>query len=130
MSHSLFGATCTHIINPYVFMVFLSKTDGTYHCNFTALGQDAICGNIPPGAKGEWLQELRENNISFADKNYGPIEILIGADIAGKLMTGGFKLLASGPTAVKTKLGLTVFGKNGMREISDNSTLLVHIHVE
>ncbi|CAL1266110.1 unnamed protein product [Larinioides sclopetarius] len=52
-------------------------------------------------------------------------EILIGADIAGKLMTGGFKLLTSGPAAIETKLGWTVFGKNGMREISDNSALLV-----
>ncbi|GBM59311.1 hypothetical protein AVEN_60655-1 [Araneus ventricosus] len=40
-------------------------------------------------------------------------------------MTGGFKLLASGPAAIETKLGWTVFGKNGVREISDNSTLLV-----
>ncbi|GBM36320.1 hypothetical protein AVEN_163254-1 [Araneus ventricosus] len=125
LSHSLFGGTCTDIINHDVFTVFLTKTDGTYHCNFKALGQDVICGSIPPVVEGEWLQELRESNISFSDKNDGPIEILIGADIAGKLMTGGFKLLASGPAAIETKLGWTVFGKNGMREISDNSTLLV-----
>ncbi|GBM85422.1 hypothetical protein AVEN_130136-1 [Araneus ventricosus] len=127
LSHSLFGGTCTDIINHDVFTVFLSKTDGTYHCNFKALGQDVICGSIPPVAKGEWLLELRENNISFSDKkkNYGPQEILIGADITEKLMTGGFKLLTSGPAAIETKLGWTVFGKNGMREISDNSTLLV-----
>ncbi|GBN97879.1 hypothetical protein AVEN_172579-1 [Araneus ventricosus] len=111
LSHSLFGGTCTDIINHDVFTVFLSKTDGTYYCNFKALGQDVICGSIPPVAKGEWLQELRENNISFSDENDGPIEILIGADIAGKLMTGGFKLLASGPAAIETKLGWTVFGK-------------------
>ncbi|GBM65655.1 hypothetical protein AVEN_217646-1 [Araneus ventricosus] len=40
-------------------------------------------------------------------------------------MTGDFKLLASGPAAIETKLGWTVFEKNGTREISDNSTLLV-----
>ncbi|GBM70831.1 hypothetical protein AVEN_69118-1 [Araneus ventricosus] len=68
-----------------------------------ALGQDVICGSIPPVCAG--LQKLRENNISFSDKNDGPIEILIGADIAGKFMTGGFKLLASGPAAIETKLG-------------------------
>ncbi|GBN14932.1 hypothetical protein AVEN_249823-1 [Araneus ventricosus] len=125
LSHSLFGGTCTDIINHDAFTVFLSKTDGTYHCNFKALGQDVICGSIPPVVEGEWMQKLRENNISLSDKNDGPIEILIGADIAGKLMTGGFKLLASGPAAIETKLGWTVFGKNGIREISDNSTLIV-----
>ncbi|GBO21223.1 hypothetical protein AVEN_186455-1 [Araneus ventricosus] len=40
-------------------------------------------------------------------------------------MAGGFKLVASGPTAIETKLGRTVFGTNGMPDISDNSTLLV-----
>ncbi|GBL88547.1 hypothetical protein AVEN_159127-1 [Araneus ventricosus] len=34
-------------------------------------------------------------------------------------------MLASGPAVIETKLGWTVFGKNGMPEISDNSTLLV-----
>ncbi|XP_035231022.1 uncharacterized protein LOC118202916 [Stegodyphus dumicola] len=80
---------------------------------------------IPPVANGEWIQELKENNISVCDDSNGPIEILIGADIAGKLMTGGFKLLTSGLAAIETKLGWTLFGKNGMREISDNSALLV-----
>ncbi|GFT03913.1 hypothetical protein NPIL_149591 [Nephila pilipes] len=28
-------------------------------------------------------------------------------------MTGGFKLITSGPTAIETKLGWTLFGKNG-----------------
>ncbi|GFT60091.1 uncharacterized protein NPIL_313491 [Nephila pilipes] len=92
LSHSLFGGSCTDVINHNVFTVFLSKTDGTYHCKFKALSQDTICGSIPPG---------------------------------GKLMTGGFKLLTSGPAAIETKLSWTLFGKNGMREISDNSVLLI-----
>ncbi|XP_035205512.1 uncharacterized protein LOC118180543 [Stegodyphus dumicola] len=125
LSHSLFGGSCTDVINHDVFTVFLSKTDGTYHCNFKALSQDIICGSIPPVANGEWIRELKENNISVCDDSNGPIEILIGADIAGKLMTGGFKLLTSGLAAIETKLGWTLFGKNGMREISDNSALLV-----
>ncbi|GBN70483.1 hypothetical protein AVEN_93934-1 [Araneus ventricosus] len=51
LSHSLIGGTCTDIINHDVFTVFLSKTDGTYYCNFKALGQDVICRSIPPVAK-------------------------------------------------------------------------------
>ncbi|GFU47623.1 CLUMA_CG016437, isoform A [Nephila pilipes] len=38
--------------------------DETYHCNFKALSQDIICGSIPPADKGEWILELKENNIS------------------------------------------------------------------
>ncbi|GBO31807.1 hypothetical protein AVEN_149274-1 [Araneus ventricosus] len=130
LSHSLFDGTCTDIINHDVFMVFLSKTDGTYHCNFKALGRDVICGSIPPAAKGGWLQELRGNSISFSDKNDGPIEILIGADIAGKLMTGGFKPLASGPAEIETKLGWTVFGKKRYARDLRQFNTACHIHVE
>ncbi|XP_035226836.1 uncharacterized protein LOC118199140 [Stegodyphus dumicola] len=56
LSHSLFGGSCTDVINHDVFTVFLSKTDGTYHCNFKALSQDIICGSIPPVANGEWIR--------------------------------------------------------------------------
>ncbi|GBN32831.1 hypothetical protein AVEN_94652-1 [Araneus ventricosus] len=124
LSHSLFGGTCTDV-NHDVSKVILSKTDGTYNFNFKALVQKIIYGAISLIGKAEWLQELRENNIYFSDKNDGPMEMLIGADIAGKLMTVGFKLLASDAAAKETKLGWTIFGKTVMPEISDNSTLPV-----
>ncbi|GFT99261.1 uncharacterized protein NPIL_491871 [Nephila pilipes] len=111
LSHSLFGGSCNDVINHDDFTVFLSKTDGTYHCNFKTLSQDIICESIPPVVKGEGIRELKENNISVCDDSNGPIQIFIGADIAGKLMTGGFKLLTSGPAAIETKLGWTLFGK-------------------
>ncbi|GBN48118.1 Transposable element Tc3 transposase [Araneus ventricosus] len=57
-------------------------------------GQDIIFGTILPVGEGEWLQELGGNNICFPDKNDGPIEILIRAEIAGKLKTRGIRLLA------------------------------------
>lgn len=40
-----------------------------------------------------------------------PIQVLIGADVAGKLMTGRFHILKSGPVAVETLLGWTLMGK-------------------
>ncbi|GBO46086.1 hypothetical protein AVEN_155316-1 [Araneus ventricosus] len=76
LSHSLFGGTCNDIINHDVFTVFLSKTDGTYHCNFKALGQDVICGNAlgildPPEKKNklELQEEARDHFLSTVKVN-------------------------------------------------------------
>lgn len=56
---------------------------------------------------------MRANGINLTDlgnKNR-PIDILIGADIAGKLMTGRKYDLRNGLTALETHLGRTVIGK-------------------
>ncbi|XP_055928686.1 uncharacterized protein LOC129959818 [Argiope bruennichi] len=47
-------------------------------------------------------------NMMYLD---GPIEILIGADVAGKLITGNHLQLKNGITAIETKLGWTVIGR-------------------
>ncbi|GFY46880.1 integrase catalytic domain-containing protein [Trichonephila inaurata madagascariensis] len=50
----------------------------------------------------------------FGDSGHnfgGKIEILIGAVVAGKLLTGTMFYLKSGPVAIKTKLGWTLMGK-------------------
>ncbi|GFX74647.1 integrase catalytic domain-containing protein [Trichonephila clavipes] len=41
----------------------------------------------------------------------GPIEVLLGADVAGKLITGRRKELKTGLVALETKLGWTLMGK-------------------
>ncbi|GFY13033.1 integrase catalytic domain-containing protein [Trichonephila clavipes] len=42
--------------------------------------------------------------------------MLLGADIAGKLLTGTMFYLKSGPVAIKTKLGWTLMGKTYRNE--------------
>ncbi|GBM38066.1 hypothetical protein AVEN_40947-1 [Araneus ventricosus] len=106
--HSLFGGTSTEICHNDVYRAFLTDVSLTYNCNFEVLGQEAICATIPPVADGSWIKELSENNIHLSDQRHGPIELLIGADVAGKLLTGGYKLLPSGLVAIETRLGWTV----------------------
>jgi len=62
------------------------------------------------------MNELRELNIPLTDgpdkdDHAQPIKILIGADIAGKLMTGRTKQLKCGLTAIETHLDWTLIGK-------------------
>ncbi|XP_035222685.1 uncharacterized protein LOC118195470 [Stegodyphus dumicola] len=59
------------------------------------------------------LKELKERNITFSDlqaKDYD-IELLLGADAIGDIITGSSLKLNSGVTVVGTKFGYTVIGK-------------------
>lgn len=91
----------------------LSSLDGKYSCKFEALENETICSGIPSVRVGPWTEELRGLNIDLSDAldNTESIQILIGADVAGKLMTGRFHILKSGPVAIETLLGWTLIGK-------------------
>ncbi|GBM28848.1 hypothetical protein AVEN_43569-1 [Araneus ventricosus] len=104
LRYSLFGGTSTEICHHDVHRSFLTDVSLTYSCNFEVLGQEAICATITPVAGGSWMKERSENNIHFSDQRHGPIELLIGADVAGKFLTGGYKLLLSGLVAIETRL--------------------------
>ncbi|GFU90969.1 DUF1758 domain-containing protein [Trichonephila clavipes] len=54
------------------------------------------------------------------------INLLIGADVLGKLLTGNSVELESGLTAVETKLGWTVFGKGSC--VKDNIVTTLSMH--
>ncbi|GFV94832.1 integrase catalytic domain-containing protein [Trichonephila clavipes] len=49
--------------------------------------------------------------ITDIQENTGPIEVLLGADVAGKLITGRREELKTGLVALETKLGWTLMGK-------------------
>ncbi|XP_050306312.1 uncharacterized protein LOC126743324 [Anthonomus grandis grandis] len=77
-----------------------------------ALDQPIICSNIPPIFSGQWSDELADLGIQLSDsQDAGPIELLLGADVAGILYTGNQKSLSCGLMAIETRLGWTVIGK-------------------
>ncbi|GFT81213.1 uncharacterized protein NPIL_27701 [Nephila pilipes] len=73
---------------------------------------------------------MRNEESCLYEKNSGEINLLIGADYAGKLLTGNVKHLSGGVIAVYTLLGWTVMGKSDIKRPSINSSLLVlSLHV-
>jgi len=50
---------------------------------------------------------------------------LIGADVAGKLFTGKIIQLNQGATAIETKLGWTILGRNSEESSDTDTTLMV-----
>ncbi|GFT70385.1 CCHC-type domain-containing protein [Trichonephila clavipes] len=112
--HSLFGGTKTRMYKHKCYKIYLSSLDGNYICKLDALDHDVICNDISSAENGSWIHELwKTKNIFLTDiqENTGPFEVLLGADVAGKLITGRREELKTGLVALETKLGWTLMGK-------------------
>ncbi|UYV70147.1 hypothetical protein LAZ67_7001968, partial [Cordylochernes scorpioides] len=95
---------------------------------FEFLGQNIICGEIPRTPKGAWLNELKGSRIWLSDlgRDSPKIELLIGSDIYGSLLSGRVKQLENGLTAIETHLGRTICGPSPKKdEQTDYSSLVV-----
>jgi len=93
-----------------------------------AISQNIICQNVPSVSKGPWLQELRRESIRLTDVNHAnePVVLLIGADIAGKLLTGKWRELKCGAVALETLIGWTLMGKTNIQSTrKEDSALMI-----
>nr|XP_042907174.1 uncharacterized protein LOC122271118 [Parasteatoda tepidariorum] len=138
--HSLFGGV-KKAENHRRYLVHISNVDNSFHCNFEVLDQEVICSNISRINFFPHIKELKSRSIFLTDTTQGyndqllyqssPLEIhlLIGADIAGKLLSGGIEELSSGLVCVGTKLGWTLMGKNNKAEEQDSTNTVLSCHV-
>ncbi|GFX28545.1 DUF1758 domain-containing protein [Trichonephila clavipes] len=126
--HALFGGSETKPKKHDIFPVEVSNLNKTYTCSFEALSEKMICGYIPKIEDKQVLNELKRKKIKFTDsfRRETEINLLIGADVLGKLLTGNSVELESGLTAVETKLGWTVFGKGSC--VKDNIVTTLSMH--
>lgn len=137
LKQSLFGGieTVESVYSNYDIEV--SDVDNTYKCKFEVLGQKRICSEIKQLPSGPWLNELKIHGIKITDlekntfKVDKEIKLLIGADVAGKLLTGKVIALKSNLTAVHTQLGWTVLGKFFSTEsnVNTNHSLITSLLV-
>ncbi|GBM78864.1 hypothetical protein AVEN_157822-1 [Araneus ventricosus] len=90
--------------------------------------EKTICGFIPRIENKEILNELKRKKTDFTDsiRDETEINLLIGADVIEKLLTGNTVELESGLTAVETKMGWTVFGKGFCEKDNILTTLSMH----
>ncbi|GFT21960.1 uncharacterized protein TNCV_2383381 [Trichonephila clavipes] len=118
--HSLFGGNETKPKHHSVYSIEVSDLKHSYACCFEVLSEKKICGFISKIEDKRILNELKNKEI-LSDLNCKETEIglLIGADNIGKLLTGNLIEFDSGLTAIETKLGWTVIGKNKMKILPD-----------
>ncbi|UYV67111.1 hypothetical protein LAZ67_4003911 [Cordylochernes scorpioides] len=78
--------------------------------DLVALDQPENCARIPPLLRGRLLYKLKRKNIYIHPSNFinEEIDIFIGSDYFGQLLTGKVVHLGEDLTAVDTKLGWTL----------------------
>ena len=117
IAHSLFGGVKTQSQPHEIYLVRMKSIGGDYACNFRAMSKDVICADIPSVKRTEWVEELKDKHISLGDLDSSDehfddsIDVLIGADIAGKIMMGQKHDLSNGLTVIQTVFGWTVMGQ-------------------
>lgn len=126
---SLFGGVETPESIRKNYLIELGNVDNSYKCKLEVLSEKRICSDIKRIPSGQWLNELKFHKIKINDlennkyKVNDEIKLLIGADMAGRLLTGKIVNLKSGITAIQTKLGWTVMGKfNSSPDPDSNSS--------
>ncbi|UYV79073.1 hypothetical protein LAZ67_17001003, partial [Cordylochernes scorpioides] len=87
-----------------------------------ALDQRKICDAIPPLPKGDWLEKLKIKGIILSQDNFKgqEIDILIGANYLGMILTGKIVQVEADLTAVETNLGWTLMGNSPIIDSNDN----------
>ncbi|GBM52642.1 hypothetical protein AVEN_43855-1 [Araneus ventricosus] len=104
------------------------RTETVIHALFGGKETKPTYHEVFPVENKQILNELKRKKIDFTDsfRNETEINLLIGADVLGKLLTGNTVELESGLTAVETKLGWTVFGKGSYEKDNILTTLSMH----
>lgn len=112
--HSLFGGRQTGMTSHFKYKAQISKLSGEKSIVVDLLGHDTICGELPTLPRGPWIKEMITCGLDVSNilNDSGPIEILLGADVAFSLYTGNVYKFSFGTlVGVETILGWTVSGK-------------------
>ena len=83
--HGLFGGEMTRPRH-FRYKIRLQSLYNEYACNFEAL-EEEICLRVPALKSRSQLAELRDRGIEILLKEDRPIDVSIGADVYGKLLT-------------------------------------------
>ncbi|GBM94977.1 hypothetical protein AVEN_9023-1 [Araneus ventricosus] len=111
--NTLFGGSETKPREKGLYAIEIRALDESFSVCLEALSEEKICGFVPKTNDRIILRELKNRKIEITDSVSGEYEIdlLIGADLLGSLLTGEIVELDCGLTAVHTKLGWTIMGK-------------------
>lgn len=93
--------------------VVIGSLDGRFKKKIILRKCPAICGEVPRIPSGPWIDELKKIHLSdwqLCHVDSPDIEILIGSDLWGQLVTSKPMKLTSGLTAVDTAFGWTLSG--------------------
>ncbi|GBM82680.1 hypothetical protein AVEN_55677-1 [Araneus ventricosus] len=124
--HGLSGGKETPPIEYGIYTVEINDLNGSFIYCCEVFSKLKICGFVPKIEDPQILENLRVNNIELSDVtcNKNEIDLLIGADLIGKLLTGRCVQLKFGSAAIHIKLGWIVIGKETGLYSSDDYTVM------
>lgn len=124
LKKTLFGGITTKTEQHNKFEIKLEAMSSKTWKSFNVLDTNEICSQIENIQGGDWLEELKRKNINLNDLNTDQtvVEILIGNDYYGQLLTGRVEHLENGLTAIETVFGWTLSGRICQ---SESSAMLV-----
>ncbi|UYV83091.1 hypothetical protein LAZ67_22002173 [Cordylochernes scorpioides] len=104
--HSLYSCSLTNILKEEAIQV-------------KAMGQRMICDRVPTLTAGTWMRDLDKKGVTIIRRKNvetSEIDLLLGADNLSKIWTDQVVCLEDGLTAIKTKIGWSIFGEIPLRE--------------
>ncbi|KAF8773067.1 hypothetical protein HNY73_015761 [Argiope bruennichi] len=113
LSHRLFWGSETKQKSHNVYSITLQSLCSNFRHNISVLDEKKICGAIPCVSNPEIFPILKRKNIELNDtgEDTPEIDLLIGADYLGVLLTGSIEHIDKNLVAIKIKLGWTFQGK-------------------
>lgn len=113
MAHGLFGGRVTSPRKHSLYDVEIGSLKSDFSCKIPVLSENKICGTLPKVRNPLVMSELKDKCIEVPDFDYShnDIDLLLGADTIGLILTGRNITLDCGLMAIETKLGYTLMGK-------------------
>jgi len=112
IQNSLFGGMTTKPRQKTEYEVTLQSSQTNKSIKVKLMNEHVLCGGTPSIPNGPWIGELEDRNINLSDthNDSNQIQILIGSDLLGTLITGRIYKTTAGLTAMETVLGWTLSG--------------------
>jgi hypothetical protein len=128
----LFGGKVTDAVRHNLYKLRVGSLDGKVMRLVNALDENELCGELARVPRGPWVEELSRKRIVLTDfKSESPlVEVLIGSDYYGSLLTGRIEQLECGLTAIETVLGWTLSGRVPQEEQSFAMTVTAMLACE
>ncbi|UYV66545.1 hypothetical protein LAZ67_4002017 [Cordylochernes scorpioides] len=119
LTKCLFGGRQTREEKHGLYSLFITNLLKKEAVQVRAMGQRMICDRVPTLTAGTWMRDLDKKGVTIIRRKNvetSEIDLLLGADNLGKIWTDQVVCLEDGLTAIKTKIGWSIFGEIPLRE--------------
>lgn len=118
---ALFGGLHMGPVQRGIYRVTVKSMAGDFTGEMEMRSERKICDSVPRVRDPELVRTLQTRGITLTDigRSAAPIEILLGAQHIGSLLTGRIEVLPCGISAIQSKLGWSIVGTRAGKTASN-----------